>query len=128
MTTKFETQNDNITFSFTVTEQNLASHFNWNGVRMVTPWHTTYYKVNIRVYDENTNWVSRNSFCIPLADWETKEVIRNAVLQIIYDKIRFPEMIDGEGSVKVFHDSVRQLNNDIRDFYSESKYDGITNV
>lgn len=128
MTTKYETPNDNITFSFTVTEQNMSSHFDWGGVRMVTPWHNVYYKVNIRVYDENTNWISRNSFYIPLADWETKDVIRNAVLQIIYEKVLFPEKIDGEGSVKVFHDSVRQLNNDIRDFYSESKYDGITNV
>ena len=95
---------------------------------MVTPWRNTYYKVNIRVYDENTNWISRNSFYIPLADWETKDVIRNAVLQIIYEKIRFPEKIDGEGSAKVFHESVKQLNKDMRDFYSEAKYDGITNV
>ena len=64
----------------------------------------------------------------PLADWETKDVIRNAVLQIIYQKIRFPETINGKGSAQVFHDSVKALNDAIRDFYSEAKYDDIINV
>lgn len=128
MVTKFETDYENITFSFTVSEQNFASHFNWGDVRMVTPWHQTYYKVNIKVYDEKTNWTSRNAFYIPLADWETKDVIRNAVLQIIYQKVKFPETIKGKGSAQVFHDSVKELNNAIRDFYSEEKYDGYKNV
>ena len=57
MATRHETEYENITFSFTVREQNFASHFEWNGVRMVTPWHQTYFKVIIKVYDEKTNWL-----------------------------------------------------------------------
>ena len=128
MATRHETEYENITFSFTVREQNFASHFEWNGVRMVTPWHQTYFKVIIKVYDEKTNWTSRHSFYIPLADWETKDVIRENVLQVIYQKVRFPETINGKSSAEVFHDSVRELNDAIRDFYSEEKYDGIKNV
>ena len=88
-------------------------------------WHQVYYKVNIKVYDENTNWTSRNAFYVPLADWESKDVIRGAVLQIIYQHVKFPKSIEGKGSAQVFHDSVRELNKQIREFYSEENYDGI---
>ena len=127
MVTKYETDYENITFSFSVSEQNLDWRFEWGGVRMVTPWHQCYYKVNIKVYDEKTNWTSRNGFYIPLADWETKNVIREAVLRIIYQKIRFPKTINGKDSAQEFHDSVRELNYAIRDFYSEEKYEGFKN-
>ena len=125
MTTKFETEHENITFSFTTTEQHLNTRFDWGNVRMVTPWHQVYYKVNIKVYDENTNWTSRNAFYVPLADWESKDVIRGAVLQIIYQHVKFPKSIEGKGAAQVFHDSVRELNKQIREFYSEENYDGI---
>ncbi len=125
MVTKYETEYENITFSFTVTEQHLATRFDWQGVRCVTPWHTVYFKVNVHVYDENSNWSSRNSFYIPLADWETKKNIREAVLQLIYQKIEFPEAIDGKASAQVFHKSVKKLNRDIREFYSEENYKGV---
>lgn len=126
MVTKFETDYENISFSFTVSDQHLANHFSWGGVRMATPWHQKYFRVNIKVYDEKTNWTSRNAFYVPLADWETKDVIRNAVLQIIYEKITFPEAIDGKESAQAFHDSVKKLNDAIREFYSEEKYGGYT--
>ena len=77
------------------------------------------------VYDENTNWTSRNAFYVPLADWESKDFIRGAVLQIIYQHVKFPESIEGKGAAQVFHDSVRELNKQIREFYSEENYDGI---
>ena len=125
LATKFETDYENICFSFTVAEQNFPVRFDWQGTRVVTPWHQCYFKVNIKVYDENTNWVSRNAFYVPLADWESKTVIRDAVLQIIYKHITFPSAINGKGSAKVFHDSVNKLNDEIRDFYSEEKYKGV---
>ena len=37
MATKYETEYENITFSFTVSEQNFSSHFDWGDVRMVMP-------------------------------------------------------------------------------------------
>ncbi len=126
MVTKFETEYENITFSFTVKEMYFGTRFDWGGIRCVTPWHQTYFKVIISVDDENTKWRSRNHFFVPLADWESKKVIREAVLQIIYGHVIFPEKITGkDDSSKVFHDSVKKLRNEIRDFYSEEKYQGV---
>ena len=128
MSTRFETEYDNISFSFTTREMNVPKRFDWEGVRCVVPWHCFYFKVSIRVYDGNTNWMARHSFLVPLADWVSKKEIRDAALQIIYSKVTFPERIDGKGSAKEFHDSVNALNNEIRDFYSEAKFKGIANV
>lgn len=125
MVTKYETEHENIIFSYTVKDANLNTRFDWGGKKAVTPWHTTYFKVNIKVYDENTNWMARDHFYIPLADWETKKVIREAVLQIIYQHVTFPERIDGQGASKVFHDSVKKLYDDIREHYLEENFEGI---
>lgn len=127
MSTRFETEYDNITFSFTTREMNLPARFDWEGVRCVVPWHCFYFKVGIRVYDGNTHWIAKDGFFVPLADWVSKKEIREAVLQIIYSKVTFPEKIDGKDSAKEFHDSLRALNNEVRDFYSEEKFQGIAN-
>ena len=115
---------ENIEFSIIVKDARLTTNFNWGDVRMTTPWHQKWYNCVITAYDKESNWKSRIRLFIPCADWISHDEVRDYVYELMKKKgVEFPEKINGDKkTTEKFHESIRKINHEIRDFYSLANY------
>jgi len=106
---QFDTQYDNIVFSFTATNCNLTQVFHWGDEWAMLPFHHDLFKVNIKVTDTNTNWYYRNSFYVTAPDWVSRREQREYICQVIMTQVKFCEHIDGDGETKEMRNSIKEI-------------------
>lgn len=124
MATRFETEYDNVEFSFVVKRQNFVCTFEWGDKTAKLPWHQDLFKVSIRVYDTKLqNKGIRSNFYFPCADWITPKEVRDCAMQMIYNYVEFPKTIGSEKENKKFGKSAFAITKKTRDFMV-GLYDG----
>ena len=109
---QFETTFENMVFSFTVTNCNVAQVFHWGDEWAMLPFHHDLFKVNIKVVDTDTTWFYHDSFYATAPDWVSRKEQREYIYQVIMSHVKFCNRINAES-----HDSddFKQMKKSVRD-------------
>ena len=121
MVTKFDTNNENIKFSFNLNREGYNS-FRMNGETIDAPWPNKWYFVNLKIEDTNTRYTYKIQFYLPLAYWIPQWERRDAVLNIIYNNVTFPTQIKKIEDVEIFRESIKEIRNKSLDWANNPNY------
>lgn len=121
MVTKFDTNLENINFSFNMNREGYNS-FRYNGCSIDAPWPNKWYFVNMKIEDSNTRYTYKIQFYVPLPYWVQQYERRNVVLDIIYKYITFPTKITKIEDVKLFRESVNEIRNKSLEWAKNPQY------
>ena len=107
-TTYFETEHENIKFSFRMSSEGMTSII-YNDEHLDAPWPHNWYIINMKIEDSSTNYSWSTRFFVPAAYWETQWQRRSYALSVIYKYIKFPEKITCNDDIKECRSSVQSI-------------------
>lgn len=109
-TTYFETEHENINFSFRMSSEGMT-YIKYDGEILDAPWPNNWYIVNLKIEDSETKYSWSTRFFIPASYWVSQMERRSFALDVIYKYIKFPEKITCNEDIKESIASVRSLRN-----------------